>query len=175
MAAYNNSSLPIAVHVGHDYAIQFANDAFLRNTDGSNTIHADREKLYSVFSNLLNNASKYSPFDTTVSIGCRKEDGQIITEVYDEGPGIPEGDLQWVFDKFYRSAHHPTVSGFGIGLYLCAEIVSMHKARGLGVSSNKKQLVENICGKVSSDQCKHNYRPAQFSFVLKYPGADFSV
>lgn len=94
--------------------------------DDSNMIRADREKLYSVFSNLLNNASKYSPFDTTVSIRCRKEDGQIITEVCDEGPGIPDGDLQRVFDKFYRSAHHPTVSGFGIGLYLCAEIVSMH-------------------------------------------------
>lgn len=90
------------------------------------SIRADREKLYSVFSNLLNNATKYSPYDTTVSIDSRCDDRYIIIEVCDQGPGIPDSDLTRIFDKFYRSAHHPTVSGFGIGLYLCSEIVQLH-------------------------------------------------
>ncbi|KYH01338.1 sensor histidine kinase KdpD [Bradyrhizobium sp. DOA1] len=70
-----------------------------------------------VLFNLLDNAAKYSPADTTVSIRSRRERDQIVLDIADEGGGIPADELESVFDKFYRVQKGDHVRpGTGLGL-----------------------------------------------------------
>ncbi|MGX1320288.1 two-component system sensor histidine kinase KdpD [Bradyrhizobium sp. USDA 377] len=70
-----------------------------------------------VLFNLLDNAAKYSPPDTTISIRSRRERDQVVLEVADEGDGIPPHELESVFDKFYRAQKGDHVRpGTGLGL-----------------------------------------------------------
>ncbi|MBR0742019.1 sensor histidine kinase KdpD [Bradyrhizobium liaoningense] len=70
-----------------------------------------------VLFNLLDNAAKYSPGDTTVSIRSRRERDQVILQIADEGGGIPPDELESVFDKFYRVQKGDHVRpGTGLGL-----------------------------------------------------------
>lgn len=91
-------------------------------------LSADRDKLGQVMNNLLSNAIKYSPKGGTVTIGCEKLDGRVKVFVKDEGVGISAEDQKRLFERFYRSKDEriKTVSGFGIGLYLVAEILRYH-------------------------------------------------
>jgi two-component system sensor histidine kinase VicK len=94
-------------------------------------INADREKIGSVISNLISNAIKYSPKGNKITIDCQAEDGKVIVSVTDEGMGIKPGDLEKIFDRYYRveTNHTQHISGFGIGLYLCAEIIHRHEGQ----------------------------------------------
>jgi PAS domain S-box-containing protein len=94
-------------------------------------ISADRGKIGSVISNLLSNAVKYSPRGTEITIHCTAEDGQVLFSIRDEGQGISPHDLPRIFDRYYRadSAHTKNVSGFGVGLYLSAEIIQRHNGK----------------------------------------------
>ncbi|HVV28415.1 MAG TPA: sensor histidine kinase KdpD [Rhizomicrobium sp.] len=70
-----------------------------------------------VLFNLLDNAAKYAPPETTVSLRARKMDGSVIIQILDEGPGLPEEDRERVFDKFYRvRAGDKKRAGTGLGL-----------------------------------------------------------
>jgi PAS domain S-box-containing protein len=91
-------------------------------------IYADRDKINSVISNLISNAVKYSPKDTTVQISCAVNESEITISVKDEGVGISAADAAKIFDRYYRveSSNTKHISGFGIGLYLSAEIVERH-------------------------------------------------
>ncbi|WP_316793795.1 ATP-binding protein [Pedobacter frigoris] len=95
------------------------------------TLFADRDKIAAVISNLLSNAIKYSPKGRKVDIKCRQEDDKLHFSIRDEGMGIKPHDLQRLFDRFYRieTKHTENISGFGIGLYLSAEIIAHHKGR----------------------------------------------
>lgn len=94
-------------------------------------IKADRDKIGSVMSNLLSNAVKYSPKETTIVVKCKKLDKEVRVSVTDEGLGIRPEDRKKLFDRFYRveSNHTRHISGFGIGLYLSAEIVQRHNGQ----------------------------------------------
>jgi len=91
-------------------------------------VNADKDKIGSVILNLLSNAVKYSPKNSIVHIDCSKEGDDVKISVKDEGFGIHEQDLKKLFDRFYRVENHQNrfVAGFGIGLYLCAEIIKSH-------------------------------------------------
>lgn len=92
------------------------------------TVNADRDKISSVISNLINNAIKYSPQGRLVDICCQTRDDIVIVSVKDEGMGIKADDLRHIFDRYYRveTRHTRHISGFGIGLYLSKEIVERH-------------------------------------------------
>jgi len=92
------------------------------------TVKADRDKISSVISNLLSNAVKYSPKGRLINICCKIRDNMIVVSVKDEGMGIKPEDLPHIFDRYYRVETSNTrhISGFGIGLYLCAEIIQRH-------------------------------------------------
>jgi two-component system sensor histidine kinase KdpD len=70
--------------------------------------------------NLLDNAAKYTPPGSHVSVSAWREGGQVRLQVMDEGPGIPPADLERIFDKFYRSGgtDHRR-AGTGLGLSIC--------------------------------------------------------
>ena len=91
-------------------------------------IKADKNKIGQVLINLLSNAIKYSPAGTTVTVDCRQLDGRAIVAVSDQGVGISENDQKKLFERFFRVENQKmkTVSGFGIGLYIVAEILRYH-------------------------------------------------
>jgi two-component system, OmpR family, sensor histidine kinase KdpD len=70
-----------------------------------------------VLFNLLDNAAKYSPPDSSIFVRGRLDKNQVVLEVADEGEGIPANELETVFDKFYRAQKGDHVRpGTGLGL-----------------------------------------------------------
>jgi signal transduction histidine kinase len=94
-------------------------------------VKADREKIGQVIQNLISNAVKYSPLNSTVRISADTINGKVQISVSDEGIGISQTDLPRLFERFYRVKDAETrhIAGFGIGLYLCSEIVKQHGGR----------------------------------------------
>jgi PAS domain S-box-containing protein len=102
-------------------------------------INADHYKIGSVISNLLSNAVKYSPKGKHVNITVLTEDSrQVQVSVQDEGMGIKQADIDNLFDRYYRvtTEHTKHISGFGVGLYLSAEIINRHGGK-IWVESEK--------------------------------------
>lgn len=101
-------------------------------------VSADREKISQVLVNLISNAVKYSPKQSTIYIAAIREGDSVKVTVTDEGIGIdPQHQLN-IFQRFYRvdTADTKGFSGFGIGLYLSAEIIQLHKGT-IGVTSEE--------------------------------------
>jgi len=98
---------------------------------GSVTVNADRDKIGAVISNLLSNAAKYSPKGKVIDVACKIEHAQAIVSIKDEGIGINQRDIEKIFDRYYRVETNNTqyISGFGIGLYLSAEIIHRHDGK----------------------------------------------
>ncbi len=84
----------------------------------------DAHLFRQVMFNLLDNAAKYAPADSAVRIGARATAQGIAIEVLDEGPGIPPGDLERIFDKFFRvQVGDRRRAGTGLGLSICKGFV----------------------------------------------------
>lgn len=96
--------------------------------DPSIAIFADRNKMAQVLTNLLSNAIKYSPSSKNVRIGCDIIADKLRIYVQDEGIGIDKSDQKNLFKPFYRvdNLNTSNISGFGIGLYIVAEILRCH-------------------------------------------------
>ncbi|WP_186292795.1 sensor histidine kinase [Mucilaginibacter corticis] len=94
-------------------------------------IAADRDKISSVISNLVSNAVKYSDKGKTVTVSCSFSPVSVTVSVKDEGMGIAPEDTDKIFDRYYRvkTEHTQHIAGFGIGLYLSAQIVQLHGGR----------------------------------------------
>ena len=82
-----------------------------------------------VLINILDNTLKYSPPEEEICISAYFDKPWIVVEVADKGPGIPEQDLQRVFDKFYRIPIPEGAGGTGLGLSICKGIVEVHGGR----------------------------------------------
>jgi len=77
-----------------------------------------------VLFNLIDNAAKYAPAGSLIAIRARQDDGAVVVEVADEGPGLPPADLERVFDSFYRVSKGDQVrAGTGLGLAICRGFV----------------------------------------------------
>jgi two-component system, OmpR family, sensor histidine kinase KdpD len=85
--------------------------------------------MVQVLVNLLDNALKYSPADAPVEIQACLAAGRFEIAVLDRGKGIPEGELERVFDKFYRVAVPGAPKGTGLGLSICKGFVEAHNGR----------------------------------------------
>ncbi|HEY9003765.1 MAG TPA: CHASE3 domain-containing protein [Mucilaginibacter sp.] len=108
--------------------LSVSSHTFIFEPVGELTVDADREKIGSVLSNLLSNAVKYSPGAKFVTVKCTRGPEEATVSVHDEGIGINPQDLERLFDRYYRvqSEHTKHISGFGVGLYLSAEIIERH-------------------------------------------------
>jgi two-component system sensor histidine kinase VicK len=91
-------------------------------------VNADRDKIGQVINNLISNAVKYSVAGTTIHVACVTIEGRALISVRDEGMGIKPQDVAKIFERYYRveGSQMFSISGFGIGLYLCAEIIQRH-------------------------------------------------
>lgn len=107
---------------------------------GPAVISADRDKISSVLSNLISNAIKYSAAGSTVQINYKLNKDTISVSVKDQGIGISTQHLDKIFERYYRveASQMQHISGFGIGLYLSAEIVKRHHGK-IWVESNPGQ------------------------------------
>src|SRR5579863_874420 len=89
----------------------------------------DNVLIVQVLVNMLDNALKYSPGDVPIDVEARLESGQLGIWVLDRGRGIPEQELEHVFDKFYRVAVPGAPKGAGLGLSICKGFVEAHHGR----------------------------------------------
>lgn len=89
----------------------------------------DYVQIAQVLMNLGENAIKYTPPGTEVTLSARHHDGMLHIAVHDAGPGIPAGELERLFEKFYRARHAGHVSGVGIGLTISKGLVEAHGGR----------------------------------------------
>jgi two-component system sensor histidine kinase KdpD len=88
-------------------------------------VRMDQMLMERVLVNLLENAAKYTPEGTTIHIGGRAEGDLLKVEVADRGPGLPLGEEERVFEKFYQVARGRS-RGAGLGLTICRSIVEAH-------------------------------------------------
>jgi two-component system sensor histidine kinase KdpD len=86
----------------------------------------DSTLIEQVLVNLLDNAAKYSPRGSQIDVGFERASNYLNTWVADRGAGIPEEDLNRIFDKFYRAQRPDGVSGTGLGLSICKGMVEAH-------------------------------------------------
>lgn len=89
-------------------------------------IMGDSVRLYHMTLNMVDNAIKYSPANTTVNIMLNYTPESVSIEVQDEGPGIPDEDLPHIFKKFYRGKQTAGQHGTGVGLSVVAAIAEAH-------------------------------------------------
>ena len=87
-------------------------------------ITGDPERLKQVFCNVLDNAAKHGGSGKRIVVHLTQEDGTYIITIRDFGPGIPEAELPYVKQKFYKGSSR--ARGSGIGLAVCDEIVHLH-------------------------------------------------
>jgi two-component system phosphate regulon sensor histidine kinase PhoR len=94
-------------------------------------VAGDPERTRQVLTNLVDNAIKYSPHGGRIELGVEADAGYVRFTVRDEGLGIPLGEQQRIFEKFYRldPDHRRGISGSGLGLYICRELVRSMNGR----------------------------------------------
>jgi two-component system sensor histidine kinase VicK len=110
------------------YISQSSHEIILNPTCDVN-INADRDKIGNVISNLISNGLKYSDNGTRIEITCKLHHTEVEIQIKDEGIGIKPDDIDKLFERYYRVQGNHTISGFGIGLYLSAEIIERHDGR----------------------------------------------
>ncbi|MCX8523906.1 ATP-binding protein [Chryseobacterium formosus] len=114
---------------------------FVFKSSGQTMILADREKIAQVLHNLIGNAIKYSPSDTSITVEYLTMDqNNLIIHIQDKGIGISEEDQERIFDRYYRvkDLNSRFIAGFGIGLYLSKEIIELHNGT-IQVKSTKNE------------------------------------
>jgi two-component system sensor histidine kinase SenX3 len=92
------------------------------------TVFGDRDLLVTALRNLIDNAIRYSPENTTVGVGVRSKDGLIAVSVTDQGEGLTPEDQERVFERFYRvdAARSRHTGGTGLGLSIVKHVASNH-------------------------------------------------
>jgi len=92
------------------------------------SLPGDRDLIFQMVSNLLDNAVKFAPPGGRVTLSARCEDGAVVVEVTDDGPGVPADERDRVLERFYRLAGGGDAPGFGLGLSLVAAAAERHGA-----------------------------------------------
>jgi PAS domain S-box-containing protein len=105
--------------IRHRFELDFANDLPHFNFD--------KTLMRQVLSNLLSNAVKYSPEAEAVYLSLKLEGSNAVLKIRDEGIGVPQADLERLFEPFHRAANVGTIQGTGMGLAITREIVEKHR------------------------------------------------
>ncbi|MBI5297511.1 MAG: HAMP domain-containing histidine kinase [Chloroflexi bacterium] len=92
------------------------------------TIHGDSVRLSQVFENLFSNAIKYAP-GSQLDITLKTHGRKLRVAFRDYGPGIPEDFIPFIFERFYRVPGERSVTGTGLGLYICKQIILAHHGK----------------------------------------------
>lgn len=104
-------------------ALEYSSD----RAEYGEVISGDPERLKQVFCNLLDNAAKHGGSGKRIAVHLSQQEGEYVITIRDFGPGIPEAELPYVKQKFYKGSSK--ARGSGIGLAVCDEIVQRHGGR----------------------------------------------
>jgi len=106
--------------------------------DTQHMLLADQDKIEQVIVNFINNAIKYAPIGSEIKIEASVHEEVFLVRVTDQGPGISADNKQKIFTRFFRVENEQTelISGFGIGLYICSEIIKLHGGQ-IGLDSEQ--------------------------------------
>lgn len=91
-------------------------------------VYGDGVRLAQVFENLFTNAIKYAP-GALIVILLNQVDENAVVSFIDHGPGIPQESLPLIFERFYRVRGEKTITGTGLGLYICRQIIQAHRGK----------------------------------------------
>jgi len=91
--------------------------------------HADPERLERIVLNLLSNALKYSPSDSTVTVSVRPQGSDLVVAVADRGTGIEPDDVPRLFERYFRARTGRRSGGVGLGLHIARTLVEAHGGR----------------------------------------------
>lgn len=100
-------------------------------------INGNRQLLQLAFANILNNACKYSN-NSPVAVNIASSDTSVIITIKDQGIGIPQQEIAYIYDPFFRASNTKLYEGYGIGLPLSRNVILLHKGL-LHVSSVMKE------------------------------------
>jgi signal transduction histidine kinase len=89
-------------------------------------VECDRIWCIEILCNLISNAHKYSPIEQPIELSLMLAEGHVQCHVRDYGPGIPEADLELVFQRFYRAHNTQHVAGIGLGLPIARTLAQWH-------------------------------------------------
>jgi two-component system sensor histidine kinase KdpD len=103
---------------GHPLRVHLAPDLPL--------LHLDAVLIERVLVNLLENAGKHTPAQTSIAIEAHAETDFVVLTVSDQGPGLPSGRENAIFEKFERGKKEGSTSGVGLGLAICRAIMQAH-------------------------------------------------
>ncbi|MDQ3981667.1 MAG: ATP-binding protein, partial [Actinomycetota bacterium] len=115
----------VAHHVVDEFRARTGNRSFdFRFEQGLLEVDTDETKVHQVVSNFVDNALKYAPEGTAITIGGRVEGEHVVMSVADGGPGIPPDEQARIFDRFYQIDQSSTraAGGTGLGLYICRKL-----------------------------------------------------
>lgn len=117
-------------------------------------IPIDGMLIEQVFINLLDNAIKYTPEDSTITVSAKVEKDNIIFEVSDNGNGISEENLPYIFNRFYTgtSSNKNSRHGTGLGLAICKSIITAHGGKIYAFNSQNGGAVFRFILPVGSDE-----------------------
>ena len=112
---------------------------FLKDGEGRLLVIGDREAINRVVYNIVSNAIRFTPQDGIIALTTRKSGRpkEIEVMIDDNGPGIPEQEQAYIFDRFYKVDKSRTAKGSGLGLYICRTILAAHGQR---ISVSKSDL-----------------------------------
>ena len=97
---------------------------------------ADSQRVGQVVTNLVHNAIKFTRKKGTITVSARAQDGEVVIAVQDTGVGIPTGDLERIFERFYKIDQARSSGGTGLGLAISRHLVNAHGGR-IWVESNE--------------------------------------
>jgi two-component system sensor histidine kinase/response regulator len=116
-----------------EYGSDLGSSLHLEIQEQALLVDIDRERISQVLLNLLSNARKYSPKNTSITIQLRRQDQRALVSVIDRGVGIPPEQLPRIFERFYRvpdiDIQTGSSVGVGLGLYIVQKIVERHHGR----------------------------------------------
>jgi signal transduction histidine kinase len=96
--------------------------------DSTPSIQGDGVRLAQVIENLFTNAIKYAP-GAPIDVSLEQAGEDVRIAFHDQGPGIDGDALPFVFDRFYRARNEKTITGTGLGLYICKQIIEAHRGK----------------------------------------------
>ncbi|MGZ5035462.1 MAG: ATP-binding protein [Usitatibacter sp.] len=118
------AELAQGVVLSHEAEAEEKGVTLAENSAGPVVVEGDRNALRTMMDNLVDNAVRYAGAGT-VTVGARREEGKAVFEVEDSGPGIPAGERERVFARFYRG-ESSAEGGSGLGLAIVRRIVERH-------------------------------------------------
>ncbi|NTV10527.1 MAG: HAMP domain-containing protein [Zoogloea sp.] len=96
--------------------------------DGGFTVHGNQELLHRAVENVVRNALRHTPSESPVEIGVEaiRDGRQVHLSIRDRGPGVPEAELQSIFQPFFRSTNPSDGGGYGLGLAIARQVIAAH-------------------------------------------------